>query len=127
MIAKLLVLLIRGYWWTLSPLIGQVCRFEPSCSRYTAIAIERHGALRGSWLGFTRVCRCHPFHAGGYDPPPPRRGMEASARGGLPLALPGLSLGEARENHEVGVHPPRVSANLAPPDRAEPRSHRQAP
>ncbi len=70
MAAKLLIFLIRIYQWTLSPLLGPVCRFEPSCSRYTAKCLEYHGALRGSWLGFRRLMRCHPFHPGGYDPPP---------------------------------------------------------
>lgn len=65
-----LLWLIRAYQWGLSPLLGMRCRFEPSCSRYTATSIERFGALRGSWLGVSRVCRCHPFHPGGYDPPP---------------------------------------------------------
>jgi putative membrane protein insertion efficiency factor len=70
MIARCLLLAIRAYQLLLSPLLGRACRFEPSCSRYTATCIETHGALRGSWLGIRRVARCHPFHAGGYDPPP---------------------------------------------------------
>lgn len=72
MIARLLLALIRLYQLTLSALIGRSCRFEPSCSRYTAACIENHGALLGSWLGVKRIARCHPFHPGGYDPPPPR-------------------------------------------------------
>ncbi|HJK93692.1 MAG TPA: membrane protein insertion efficiency factor YidD [Polyangiaceae bacterium LLY-WYZ-15_(1-7)] len=70
MAKKLTLLFIRLYWWTLSPLLGSVCRYEPSCSRYTAACIERFGALRGTWLGMKRIGRCHPWAAGGYDPPP---------------------------------------------------------
>ena len=70
MIARLLLLLIRAYQLVLSPLLGRGCRFEPSCSRYTAQCIEMHGALRGSWFGAKRIARCHPFHPGGFDPPP---------------------------------------------------------
>lgn len=70
MLTRLLMLLIRIYWVTLSPLIGQACRYEPSCSRYTYTCLERFGPFRGSWLGLKRICRCHPFHPGGFDPPP---------------------------------------------------------
>jgi putative membrane protein insertion efficiency factor len=70
MLARLLLFLIHLYQRTLSRLIGRVCRFEPSCSRYAAACIEEHGALRGSLLSIVRLCKCHPFHPGGYDPPP---------------------------------------------------------
>ena len=62
--------LIRIYQLTLSPLLGPRCRFYPSCSQYACEAIDVHGAGRGSWLALKRLCRCHPFHAGGYDPVP---------------------------------------------------------
>lgn len=70
MLSRFLLLIIRGYQRVLSPLIGQACRFEPSCSRYTATCIERFGAARGMWLGMRRIARCHPFHSGGLDLPP---------------------------------------------------------
>lgn len=64
------VLLIRAYQVAISPLLGPVCRFEPSCSRYAITCIENHGVLKGSVLALRRLGRCHPFHPGGYDPPP---------------------------------------------------------
>jgi hypothetical protein len=70
MIARLLVLLVRVYQRTLSPLLGEVCRFEPSCSRYAVACLEEHGAVKGSLLSFWRLCKCHPLHRGGFDPPP---------------------------------------------------------
>jgi putative membrane protein insertion efficiency factor len=70
MIARCLLLLIRGYQRTLSPLLGPICRFTPSCSNYMMICIQRFGAARGVWLGTRRLLRCHPFHAGGIDLPP---------------------------------------------------------
>jgi putative membrane protein insertion efficiency factor len=71
MIRALLLALLRFYRAAISPWMGDVCRFHPSCSRYATECIERFGAARGSWLAVKRVCRCNPFHPGGYDPPPP--------------------------------------------------------
>jgi len=65
--------LIRGYQLTVSPLLGDCCRFHPSCSQYAFEAVGTHGALKGSLLAAGRVCRCHPFNAGGYDPVPPAK------------------------------------------------------
>ncbi len=72
MLAKLLISLIRVYQMTLSRLLGNVCRFEPSCSRYAVGCLEAHGAWRGSLLSVVRLCKCHPFHPGGVDLPPPK-------------------------------------------------------
>jgi len=69
-VARLVVLLIRGYQVTLSPLLPSACRYQPTCSRYALEAVERYGALKGTWLGAKRIARCHPFHPGGYDPVP---------------------------------------------------------
>ncbi|MDS1271472.1 membrane protein insertion efficiency factor YidD [Lipingzhangella sp. LS1_29] len=71
--ARILILPIRAYQRLISPLLGPVCRFEPSCSRYTVEALQVHGAARGLWLGIRRIARCQPFHPGGWDPVPPRR------------------------------------------------------
>lgn len=65
---RLLLLLLRCYQRCLSPYLGSRCRFYPSCSSYTYQAIERHGVIRGVWMGIRRLARCHPFHPGGYDP-----------------------------------------------------------
>ena len=62
-----LVWLLRGYQILLSPMLGQRCRFYPTCSNYAIEALHVHGAARGSWLAARRLCRCHPFHAGGVD------------------------------------------------------------
>jgi putative membrane protein insertion efficiency factor len=62
--------LIRLYQWTLSPWLGGGCRFYPSCSNYALEAFHTHGFLRGGWLTLCRLGKCHPFHPGGFDPPP---------------------------------------------------------
>ena len=76
----LLLLLLRGYKRFVSPMLGQRCRFHPSCSTYTMEAIERFGVTRGSWLGVRRIGRCHPFHPGGYDPVPDDKPCEGHDR-----------------------------------------------
>ena len=65
-----LMLLVRGYQIAISPALPPSCRFTPSCSQYALEALERHGALKGSWLAARRLARCHPFHPGGVDPVP---------------------------------------------------------
>jgi len=65
-----LLALIRAYQYLLRPLLGANCRFYPSCSDYAREAVERYGALKGSWLALRRISRCHPYHPGGYDPVP---------------------------------------------------------
>jgi putative membrane protein insertion efficiency factor len=66
----LLLALVRAYQYLLRPLLGSNCRFYPSCSDYAREALERHGALKGTWLAVRRVGRCHPYHPGGFDPVP---------------------------------------------------------
>jgi putative membrane protein insertion efficiency factor len=64
-----LVGLIRVYQMTLSPLLGDVCRFHPSCSRYMIEALRKYGPIVGLARGLRRISKCHPWNPGGYDPP----------------------------------------------------------
>jgi uncharacterized protein len=68
-IMALLIMLIRLYQVTLSPLLGPACRFEPTCSRYMVESLRKYGLLKGLGRGLRRVARCHPWNPGGYDPP----------------------------------------------------------
>ncbi len=65
----LMIAAVRLYQILLSPLLGRHCRFTPTCSQYFIESVKKYGAVRGSFRGMLRICRCHPFHAGGYDPP----------------------------------------------------------
>ena len=72
---KILLLLIKFYKYAISPHFQPACRFYPTCSSYAYEAIEKHGALRGCFLAFKRIMRCHPFHSWGYDPVPDKEDL----------------------------------------------------
>ncbi len=59
---------LRAYQLAISPILPSACRFHPTCSEYMRQAIGQYGAVQGTWMGLRRLARCHPFHAGGYDP-----------------------------------------------------------
>jgi putative membrane protein insertion efficiency factor len=76
--SALLRALIRMYRYFVAPLLPPACRFHPTCSAYAEEAVRTHGALRGSWLSASRLCRCGPWHAGGVDPVPPAGKLKGS-------------------------------------------------
>ncbi len=84
----LLMALIRVYQWTISPLLGPVCRFYPSCSRYGYEAIATYGAIKGTYLTVRRLLRCHPWNPGGYDPVPLREESRMKKTSGASDASP---------------------------------------
>lgn len=70
MFKRFCLVAIRGYQRYISPLLPDACIYIPTCSQYAVEAIEKYGVVKGCWLGVRRILRCHPFHAGGYDPVP---------------------------------------------------------
>ena len=66
----ILIALVKFYRKYISPLTPPTCRYVPTCSQYALEALQKYGALKGGWLGIKRICRCHPWHEGGYDPVP---------------------------------------------------------
>jgi putative membrane protein insertion efficiency factor len=102
-----LLLLLRLYKLAVSPYLGQNCRFYPSCSEYAHEAIVSHGALRGTLLAGKRLCKCHPWHAGGVDPVPTVAGSVSEHSASPDTASPGSI-------SPLPLQPPAVAAN---PDR----------
>jgi uncharacterized protein len=80
LVSRALVALIKAYRYGLSPWLGRQCRFHPTCSAYALEAIERFGALKGTWLALSRIGRCHPWHDGGFDPVPDAAAPTLSSR-----------------------------------------------
>jgi len=64
----IVIRVLRMYQLAVSPFLPSACRFHPTCSEYMRQAVDQHGAFKGIWMGLRRLARCHPFHAGGYDP-----------------------------------------------------------
>ena len=97
MVVRLLLQLIRFYQRFVSPLFGPVCRFQPTCSHYGYECLQLHGAAKGSYLTVRRILRCHPFHPGGYDPPP------------LPAGHPAPRVAEATKTADDA---PRIASGM---------------
>jgi len=98
-VAKLVVLqLLRAYKWAISPLFLPACRYVPTCSEYAMEAVERYGVLRGGFMAFTRLLRCHPFAHGGYDPVMKAGAAESTWKSGpsAPRAMSTLPSGFSR-------------------------------
>ncbi|VTS01867.1 membrane protein insertion efficiency factor YidD [Tuwongella immobilis] len=68
-LTRILIGLVRFYQYCIRPILPPMCRFMPSCSEYMILAIQKYGPIIGTWKGCRRLCRCHPWHPGGFDPP----------------------------------------------------------
>ena len=84
-LARALIAPLRFYQRFISPALPASCRYYPTCSAYAVESLQVHGALRGSWLTARRVGRCHPWHAGGFDPVPPPRERRESPASSVPV------------------------------------------
>lgn len=98
--ARVLMTVVCGYRLMLSPWLGNACRFEPTCSRYSLEALERHGALAGSYLTVHRLLRCHPLCAGGHDPVPDNPPRLFSRLVRPPLARARASSSSSESSHD---------------------------
>jgi uncharacterized protein len=90
-LGRILVVLLTGYRSFISPLLGQRCRFYPSCSAYALEAVQLHGGVRGSWLAMRRLSRCHPFHSGGIDWVPGSPRAQESRKDGSAAGSPDVA------------------------------------
>ena len=116
-LALVMIAFVRAYQRFVSPLLraamGPVCRFEPSCSHYAVACLESHGAWRGGLLSLVRVCKCHPFHPGGVDAPPPRPPPRSLAAATVveppiqPLAVPLVA--PLPQAHQPKAAPPQAA------------------
>jgi putative membrane protein insertion efficiency factor len=118
--------LIRVYQWTLSPLLGPVCRYHPSCSRYGFGSIRDHGPLLGSWLAGRRILRCNPWARGGVDPVAPRGSGWATLvwRARAPEEPEGIVTAEGHQS--PAGRPERPGSDQADPDPLDPAPSRSA-
>jgi uncharacterized protein len=93
LLSRTMIFAIKAYRYFIGPVLGQHCRFHPTCSAYAIEAIEQHGAVRGGWLAVHRLVRCQPLSEGGVDPVPPRKASlrERAAASGSVNSEPSLA------------------------------------
>ena len=104
---QVLLLLVRAYRLLLKPWLGNACRFEPTCSAYGLVALQSHGALKGSVLTAGRILRCQPWCDGGHDPVPDRFSVPGAGLFSR-LGLTGDDVGGADRNHHCGDDTPKT-------------------
>ncbi len=78
---RIFIKLVKGYQYLISPILGNNCRYYPTCSAYMIEAIERFGIIKGTWMGLKRLSRCHPFHEGGIDLVPEKKSKHSNQCG----------------------------------------------